>query len=144
MISLQNNTFGQLLSTRTMTSAQTASASIDCVNADYAVIAINFKSAINTSAVGPTISLLSSDDTVVTNHATIVANVTQTITNASQRIYYIDRRASKRYLRLTITSATATNDDISFGAVSILGRKKQMPSSTAAFVGSTNDAVTIV
>ena len=103
------------------TNTATASASLDTVTtrgkANYARILINFASEINTNAVGPTISLLHSDDTVVTNHATMVANRTaEDITNAKSLAYHIDLRGKKRYIRLTVTTATATNDDITVGA----------------------------
>lgn len=121
------------------TSATTTSASLDTVTtrgkANYAAITILFKSAINTNAVGPTISLLHSDDTVVTNHATMVANVVETITAARQRTYYIDMRGKKRYLRLTVSAATATNDDITIAAnyALLLG---QEPASTSDMGGA--------
>lgn len=133
-----------ILSARTLAGAASVTANFDCLGADYATLVCSFKSAINTNAVGPTLSLLHSDDTVVTNFATIVANVTQTITNASLRKYFVDLRGKKRYLRLTITAGTATNDDLTLSVNGQQWRKKLQPSATADLVGSTNDAVTIV
>lgn len=103
------------------TNTATASASLDTVTsrgkANYARITLVFASEINTNAVGPTISLLHSDDTVVTNHATMVANRTaEDITTAKSVCYHVDLRGKKRYLRLTVTTATATNDDITVAA----------------------------
>lgn len=103
------------------TNTATASASLDTVTtrgkANYVRILINLASEINTNAVGPTISLLHSDDTVVTNHATVVANRTaEDITGAKSVAYFVDLRGLKRYLRLTVTTATATNDDITVAA----------------------------
>lgn len=110
-----------LIAPQAKTNTATASASLDTVTtrgkANYARINLLFASEINTNAVGPTISLLHSDDTVVTNHATITANRTaEDITTAKSVSYFVDLRGLKRYLRLTVTTATATNDDITVGA----------------------------
>ena len=125
-------------------STATQAATLDCIAADYATIIVALGSAANTNAVGPSLALQSSDDTVVTNFATVVANVTQTITNINLRVYHVDQRAGKRYLRLLVTPATSTNDPITGSAVGILSIKEQAPSNTTAMVGSTNDAVTVV
>jgi hypothetical protein len=133
-----------LITPVSMTNSATQSASWDTIGADYATIRIAFSSAINTNAVGPTVSLLSSDDTVVTNHATIVANRVETITNAHETVYHVDLKTAKRYLRLTVTTATATNDNVVVSATGTLSMKEEAPSNTASMVASTNDAVVIV
>lgn len=117
------------------TNSATASASLDTVTtrgkANYARIVLNFASESNTNAVGPTISLLHSDDTVVTNHATMVANRTaEDITTAKSVVYHVDLRGKKRYLRLTVTTATTTNDDIIVGATYDLMLEKEAASTT--------------
>ena len=127
-----------------MTNSATQSASYDIIGADYATIRIAFKSAINTNAVGPTVSLLSSDDTVVTNHVTVVANRVETITADHELVYHMDCKTAKRYLRLTVSTATATNDNVTLSAIGTLTMKEESPSNTASMVGSTNDAVVIV
>lgn len=129
-----------LIPPQAKTNSATASASLDTVTtrgkANYARICVLFKSEINTNAVGPTISLLHSDDTVVTNHATMVANRTaEDITNAKSVTYHVDLRGKKRYLRLTVTTATATNDDITLSASYDL-MLAQEPASTSDMGGT--------
>jgi hypothetical protein len=124
-----------LISPVAKSNTATASASLDTVTtrgkANYARIVLNFASEINTNAVGPTISLLHSDDTVVTNHATMVANRSaEDITTAKSLVYHVDLRGKKRYLRLTVTTATATNDDITVGATYDLALENE-PASTS-------------
>lgn len=146
MIHAQNFQYKQLIAPQAKTSAATASAALDTLGADYATFIVNLKSAINTNAVGPTISLLHSDDTVVTNHVTVVANetVTSVLTSGGQKVYQVDLKTKKRYFRLTVSTGTATNDDITLNAESILSRMGETPSSTSEMVFSTNDSVTIV
>ena len=145
MIHGQANKNHLLIAPQAKTNSATASAALDCIDADYATIRIAFKSEINTNAIGPTISLLHSDDTVVTNHVTAVADRTaENITNAKVVVYHVDTKALKRYLRLTITTATATNDDITVSAVAETSRLAEGAGSTTDMVSSTNDAVVIV
>jgi len=146
---IQAQTFKRTLmvTPRAMTNSATVTANLDCIGADYATIVVALKSEINTNAVGPTISLLASDDTTVTNFATVVADRTaEAFVNGKQIVYQIDRRSStsgrnKRYLRISVTTATATNDDITVGVIGELSRLKEMPGSTSEMVGSTNDVV---
>lgn len=109
-----------LIAPQAMTNSATVTANFDrnsVLGADYAEIIVNLASEINTNAVGPTISLLESDDTVVTNFATITADQTAVdITDAAQVVYSVDLRGRKRYLRLSVTTATATNDDVTVSA----------------------------
>jgi len=127
-----------------MTNSATQSASIDTVGADWATIRLGLKIELNTNAVGPTISLLESDDTVVTNHATIVANRVEDLTIGHAVIYQIDLRGRKRFLRLTVTTATATNDDVTVCAFDTLTRLGEAPSNTSDMVATTNDAVVLI
>lgn len=134
-----------LIASKAQTNSATTTANLDTKGADFATIRINFKAELNTNAVGPTISLLESDDTVVTNFATIVANRTnEDLTAARNLVYHVDCRARKRYLRLSVTTATATNDDITFSAGATLSGLEESPSGTAGMVSSTNDAVVVV
>lgn len=119
--------------TAVQTAAATVTANLDCMGADYAVINVVISKAVNTSAVGPTLSLLHSDDTTVTNFATIVANSTLTTNTSSAQLiaYEVDMRARKRYLRLQITTAThTTNDTIIAFAQSELWLNSQEVSAT--------------
>jgi hypothetical protein len=134
----------QLIASRAQTNTATASASFDTLGSDWATVTLNFGARLNTNAVGPTISLLESDDTVVTNHVTITANRVESLATAHLVRYEVDLRARKRYLRLTVTTATATNDDITHSALGTLSRLADSPDSTTDMVNSTNDAVVSV
>ena len=127
----------QLIAARAVTNNATASASHDLAGADYATLIVNISSEANTNAVGPTISLLESDVTVVTNHATITADITGDAVSAKPIVYGIDLRGRKRYIRLTVSAATATNDHFTASADLILSRLSQAPAGTTAIV-STN------
>ena len=132
MIHSQNGKDTVLLAPQAMTNSATVTANLDCKGADYATIRINFAAELNTNAVGPTISVLESDDTVVTNFATIVANRTaEDLTSAKEVRYEVDMRARKRYLRLSVSTATATNDDITVGSIATLTRNASDPASTS-------------
>lgn len=144
MIQAQRNKVTQILSSRGITDGATASASFDMQGADYATLILNFKTEEGTDSGNTTISLLESDDTVVTNHATFVANRSEDLTTGHNVVYHFDTKSRKRYLRLTVTAATVTGSDVTFAASIITGRLGQEPSATADMVGSTNDAVVIV
>ena len=134
-----------LIAPQAMTNSATVTANFDTQLGNYATIRITLASEINTNAVGPTISLLSSDDTVVTNFATITADRTaEDITAAKHVTYHVDMRGGKRYLRLSVTTATTTNDDVTVSAVGTLSRMGNEPASTTDLRGSTNDAVVVV
>jgi len=145
MIQTMKEIDNQLIAARAITAAATASASFDCMGADWATLTLNFAAEVNTSAVGPVISVLESDDTVVTNHVTIVANRTEDLAAAHLVRYEVDLRARKRYLRLTCTAAThTTNDVVTMAATGTLSRLANNPDSTTDMVASTNDVVVSV
>mgnify|MGYP003631744712 CR=1 FL=1 len=130
-----------LLAPQAMTNSATVTANVDCDRADYATIEIALASEINTNAVGPTISLLQSDDTVVTNFATVTADrSSEAFVTAKTVVYQVDLRGKKRYLRLSVTTATATNDDVTVSAVANLTRNRESPLGTTG----QGDAVVIV
>lgn len=120
-----------LVAPQAMTNTATVTANLDCAGAAYATIRIALASEINTNAVGPTISLLESDDTVVTNFATVTSDRSaEDIVAAKEVTYGVDLRGRKRYLRLSVTTATATNDNVTFAAISTLSRKTEGPAGT--------------
>lgn len=122
-----------LVAPQAMTNSATVTANLDCSGAAYATIRIALASEINTNAVGPTLSLLESDDTVATNFATVTANRTaEDITTAKEVTYGVDLRGRKRYLRLSVTTATATNDDVTLASVATLSRKTEGPAGTSS------------
>jgi hypothetical protein len=115
-----------LIAPQAMTNSATVTANLDTLGASYATIRIALASEINTNAEGPTLSLLESDDTVVTNFATVVADRTdESMVDAASVSYGVDLRGRKRYLRLSITTAGDTNDDATVSAVSTLGRQHE-------------------
>ncbi len=134
-----------LVAPQSMTNTATVTANLDTRGAAYATLRIAFASEINTNAVGPTISLLTSDDTEVTNFATVVADRTsEAFVTAKALIYHVDMKGLKRYLRLSVTTATATNDNVTLGVISTLTRRGDLPASTSDMVATTADNVVIV
>lgn len=112
-----------VLAPQAMTNSATVTANIDCIGADYATIRIALASEVNTNAIGPVLSLLTSDDTVVTNFATVVADRNaEDITAAKEVSYAVEMRAQKRYLRLSVTTGVTTNDDVIVSAVATTSR----------------------
>ena len=135
-----------LLASASQTNSATRTANLDTRGAAYATIRMNFASELNTNAIGPTISLLESDDTTVTNFATFSSDFERSaedITGAKQIVYRTDLRGRKRYLRLSVTTATATNDNVTMGASATLGRKSQEPATEANMAGTTNNVVVV-
>ena len=126
-----------LVAPQAMTNSATVTANLDTrtgpggSKADYATIRIALASEINTNAIGPTLSVLESDDTVVTNFATVTADRTaEDITSAKEVTYGVDLRGRKRYLRLSVTTETTTNDNVTVSAVATLNRLGQGPQGT--------------
>lgn len=144
MINAQNAKHEVLFSARSITAAATASAFLDCKGADYATIILNFAAEVNTSAVGPTVVLAHADTTDGAT-ATVTANRTEDLASAHQLVYHVDTKTKKRYLKLSVTAAThTTNDIVTAAAGAILTRLEQSPGGTADMVASTNDAVVVV
>lgn len=122
-----------LIAPKAQTNSATTTANLDTRGAGYATIRVAFKSELNTNAVGPTLSLKHSDDTVVTNFATVTADLTAIdLTAAREVLYGVDLRGKKRYLRLSVTTATATNDDITFAAIATLSKLENGPNGTSS------------
>jgi len=131
-----------VIDNQAMTSSATVTANLDTSGSSYVTIRILLSKELNTNGVGPTISLLGSDDTVVTNFATIVADkAAVTLVAAKEVRYEIDMRGKKRYLRLSISTGTATNDNISVGAVASKTMNHEDPNTTTEMG---DDVVTIV
>ena len=137
MLPFRQIVHSQLIAARAVTNNATATAHLDTNGADYATIIVNISSEANTNAVGPTISLLQSDDTVVSNFATVTADITGDAVAAKPIVYGVDLRGKKRYLRISVSSAIATNDNFTASAEAILSRMKVAPSGTTG-VTSTN------
>ncbi len=127
-IQAQKGTFNAVVGSQSMTNSATVTANLDCRGASYASLVINLGSEINTNAIGPTISVLDSDDTVVTNFATITADrAAEDITTATLLVYHV--RPAKRFLRVSVTSETTTNDDVEVSVTGMLTRQEEAPES---------------
>lgn len=133
-----------LLASQTVTDGATVTANLDMKGADYATIIINLGTEETTDATTAVISVLSSDDTVVSNFATIVANRSEATVDPHQVVYNIDTKTAKRYLRLSFTAGTGTGSNQLISANAITSRLGQEPSATSDMVASTNDAVVTV
>lgn len=135
-----------LMSAEGMTASETITANLDTRGADYATILINMSAQSGgTSSDGITLSLLSSDDTVVTNFATVVADVTRTSGSAHCYRYDVDCRSRKRYLRLSVSTGTnGTNENCTVAANAMLFSLDEGAGSTTEMVTSTNDGAQVV
>ena len=121
-----------LIAPKAQTNSATTTANLDTQGAGYATIRVAFASELNTNAVGPTLVLSQSDDTVVTNFATIDTQTGLDLTAAREVHYGIDLRGKKRYLRLAVTTATATNDNVTFAAIATLSDMEDAPNGTTS------------
>lgn len=121
-----------LIAPKAQTSSATTTANLDTQGAGYATIRVAFASELNTNAVGPTLVLSQSDDTVVTHFATIDTQTAVDLTAAREMHYGIDLRGKKRYLRLAVTTATATNDNVTFSAIATLSDLNDAPNGTTS------------
>jgi hypothetical protein len=136
-----------MLPSASQTNSATRTANLDTIGADYALITLNIASALNTNQVAPTLSISEADATsVASNFVTFNSNLNTiaaaTLASGGARHLAIDLRSRKRYLRLSLTTATATNDNITMGAVATLARLEQ-PLAAGPALGSTNDSVTV-
>ncbi len=135
-----------LLAPASQTNSATRTQNLDTIGAEYATIVMNLASALNTNAVGPTIQLSESDNTTASNFATFNSNFNTTATTiaaARQIVYFVDTRSRKRYLRLSVTTATATNDNVTMGVTAILSRVEQPAAAASNNLGSTNDTAVV-
>lgn len=119
-----------MIAPKAQTNSATTTANLDTKGASYATIRVPFASEINTNAVGPTIVLSNSDDTVVTNFATLSTQSGIDLTAKREVRFEVDMRAKKRYLRVAVTTPTATNDDITFCCIGTLSNLENAPNGT--------------
>ena len=110
--------------------------------ARYVDVDVAFASQVNTNAVSPTVQLLESDDTVVTNFATISPIVNPTLTAPGFVRFCIDMRARKRWLRLTVGIPTATNDNQVVSATARV--RRQLEPASIVDLGDSNSTAVIV
>ena len=132
-VNAQLGTYSVLV-TGDMTNSATQTANLDTFGGSYASLVFSFAAEVNTNAVSPTVSLLESDDTVVTNFAPVDSNFEKSdwdLTGAICGVYHVNMLGRKRYLRVSLTTATTTNDDIECHVVGQLTRQGNPPTSTA-------------
>lgn len=144
MIQAQRTQADLQLATNDVTT--TSSARWDLSGCDYAVLDVVLGVRTHSTTAACTLSVLTSNDTVVTNFATAVADQSQTPGTAQKMVrYLIDTRAAKRYLRLVTTPGTvATADAIAITAVLHKGRQAVQADAAADLTASTNDTVVTV
>ena len=130
--STQNGIDSVMLASQQITDGATATANLDTRGSDAATIRVNLGTEETTHATAIVCSLLSSDDTVVTNFATVVADQSPDLTTGREVRYAIDMRGQKRYLRLDITAGTQTGSNLDLGAIATLTRNTEDPASTTA------------
>lgn len=141
---MKNNEFikidSQLLGSPT--SSQTATANVDTLGFDDALVVVTLGTTNVVSNVPTVLKLAECDTTVVSSFSDITEFVgggtggftipTNMYTSAENKVAFkVDLRGKKRYLRLSVTPATAQ----SVNCVTILGRPRQ-PVSTATERGT--------
>lgn len=144
---VQGTKIVQLISaTKKTTGGGTTTANLDMKGYNYATIIVNLSAYDTpTQATAPVVSLLESDDTVVSNFATYVADKALAGSAARDIVYHLDMRARKRYQRVSITNATAGTDNaLSYGVVAIQSDPEQYPASTNDMVGNTSNDVVVI
>lgn len=143
MVQSQRFLSSLMLAPQTVTNGATVTARLDTsvlgVNANakalYIDVDVAFASQVNTNAVNPTVQILESDDTVVTNFATITASVNPTLTAAGIVRFCVDMRPRKKWLRVTVGIPTATNDNQIVSCIAHV-RPNQEPASTSDLISN--------
>jgi hypothetical protein len=144
MIQAQNGKDTLLIAPIAKTNSATASATYDLLGCDYATIRVSLSSEINTNAVGPAISLSEADTSNSTAFATVTADrAAEDITAAKEIVYHVDCKTRKRYLKLSVTTDTTTNDNVTVAATVTATRKEKLPASTSDMVASGSVAVLV-
>ena len=119
-----------LISPRSMTNSATTTANLDTKGANYATIRVAFASELNTNAVGPTLVLSESDDTVVSNFATLDTQSAVDLTAARELHYGVDLGGRRLFQQIAVSTATATNDNVTVAAVATLSDLQDAPNGT--------------
>lgn len=121
---MQNKVLTSLITgTTSATTARTAN--LDCQNVDFATIIIQCSAEANTNSTNVVASLLACDTTVVTDFATITADVTIDNTSATSYMYHVNLQGKKRYLRLTLTPDTTTNGAVIVSAAALTAKDSE-------------------
>lgn len=125
-----------MLPTQALTDGATVTANVDCLGASYVVLQVNVSSEEGTDATNATLSVLASDDTNVSNFATVATNLSLDLLTAKNNTYC--GKPPKRYMRVAYTAGTGTGSNSSVGAVAQLLRLSEGPSNTTDMVNATN------
>ena len=137
MVKHPQNEVDSLLITPTAAATTALTARLDCKDAHYATIRVALGIEANTNSTNVVVSLLESDDTVVTNFATFDSDLADTTVDNTAAVVatrHVDLDGRKRYLRLTVTPDTTTNGAVTIGAVASLC--KSVRSGTASDYGN--------
>ncbi len=121
-----------LLAPQATTDGDTLSARLDTNGAGWATIRVNLGAEEGTDADNVALSLLHSDDTVVSNFATLRADLSQDCETAHIVRYEVDLRGRKRWLRLVYTAGTSTGSNHNVSAMATLYRNRIAPATTEA------------
>ena len=135
----------ELLIATSVTDAGTAAtATWDCDRGAYLQIFVVIRTEATNTTV--TVSLLEDDTTTVSNFATVTADLNPTVDSSNVLVRYeVDLRGRQRYLRLTATSGTASNNDMTVHAVGVIYNAFEGPGNTTEMmVGGTSDSCVIV
>ena len=136
----------QMFLPQLVTDGNTISARIDTVGASHCTIRVNLGVEQTGSATATVLSLLESDDTVVTNFATITADLAPDCETAHIVRYEVACGAGrKRYLRLTWrASTTGGAGDINIGAIATLFRNAEAPATLASLTTTSSGTDVVV
>ena len=127
-----------------VTDGATITANLDCSSAAYATVRIFFGAEEGGSATATVLSLLVSEDTVVTNFTTVTTNLAPDLQTTHMVRYEVDCKVRGRYLRLSFTAGTGTGSNQSSLAIATLYRHTRAPSGAAELSESTDDTVVVI
>ena len=136
----------QMFLPQLVTDGNTISARIDTVGASHCTIRVNLGVEQTGAATATVLSLLESDDTVVTNFATITADLAPDCETAHIVRYEVACGAGrKRYLRLLWTASTTGNaGDINISSIATLHRNASAPATLASLTTSSSGTDVVV
>lgn len=141
-----------ILAPQAVSNGATVTANIDTqglggrldAKAEHVTLIVNTAAEVNTNGVSPTVSLKESDDTVVTNFATITADINPDCTAAGSIRYEVPLNGRKRYLRLSIGVPTATNDNQTVSANALIKVKEEPANTTDMIFPATANLGTVI
>ncbi len=133
-----------MISPQTLADGASVSARLDTNGAMWATIRLNLAIEETTDASNVAISLLHSDDTVVSNFSTLRADLSQAATVANIVRYEVDMRGRKKWLRLVYTGGTATGSISAISALATLHRNRIAPATTEALTAGDSGGTDVI